>query len=110
MDVEVLWERIIGTVPASGEEVQTSTGLWFKVFSFNGRLFVDAASDGKLSSKLSRQRNISKNDFMVVYSFYEAWVKGEKGVRQTVSKKSQNTSYIFALIEKYSIECAGTPI
>ena len=37
-------------------------------------------------------------DFEFVCLYYDHWLKGEKGVRQEVTRKSQNTAYIFALI------------
>lgn len=96
-----MWGRIIGVIPASGEEIQTTTGLWFKASLNNGRLYVDKAVDHAPSSKLSMQRSITKKDFLLVHSYYDRWVKGEVGVSQEVSKKSKNTAYIFALIDKY---------
>lgn len=43
MSGEALWSRIIDVIPVSGEEIQTTTGLWFKASSINGRLYVDKA-------------------------------------------------------------------
>lgn len=97
-----MWSRIIGEIPASGEEIQTTTGLWFKASSIDGRLYVDKAVDQAPSSELSMQRPISKNDFLLVHSYYDRWVNGEVRVRHEVSRKSRNTAYIFALIDKYA--------
>ena len=102
MNGEALWSRIIEVIPVSGEELQTTTGLWIKVSSIDGRLYVDKATDHKPSSELSMQRSLSKNDFLLVYSYHDRWVKGEVGVRHEVSRKSRNTAYIFALIGKYA--------
>jgi len=101
MSGEALWSRIIGVIPATGEEIQTTTGLWFKASSIDGRLYVDKAVDQAPSSELSMQRSISKKDFLHVFSFYDRWVNGEVGVRHEVSRQSRNTAYIFALIDKY---------
>ena len=101
MSGEALWNRIIEILPVSGEEVQTITGLWFKASSIDGRLYVDKAVDHAPSSELSMQRSISKKDFLLVFSYYDRWVNGEVGVRHEVSRKSRNTAYIFALIDKY---------
>lgn len=102
MSGEALWSRIIDVIPFSGEEIQTTTGLWFKASSISGRLYVDNAVDHAPSSELSMQRAISKKDFMLVCSYYDRWVNGEVGVRHEVSRKSRNTAYIFALIDKYA--------
>ena len=96
-----MWNRIIEVLPVSGEEIQTTTGLWFKASSSDGRLYIDKAADHTPCSELSMQRYISKKDFLLVYSYYDRWVNGEVGLRHEVSRKSRNTAYIFALVEKY---------
>lgn len=101
MDGEVLWNGIISNLSSYGEELQTTTGLWFSASSDKGKLYVDKATSHFPSSKLSIRRPISKNDFLLVYSYYDRWVNGETGVRHEVSRKSRNTAYIFALIEKF---------
>ncbi|WML33414.1 hypothetical protein [Clostridium sp. OS1-26] len=101
MSGEALWNRIIEVLTVSGEEIQTTTGLWYKASSIDGRLYVDKAIEHVPSSELSMQRSISKKDFLLVYSYYDRWVNGEVGVRHEASRKSRNTAYIFALIDKY---------
>ena len=59
---EVLWNRIISELTQS-EEIQTTTGLWFRASSDNGKLCVDRATENAPSSELSIQRPISKKDF-----------------------------------------------
>lgn len=100
MNGETLWKRIISEL-SSGDELQTTTGLWFKVLSGKNKLYVDKATVHIPSSKLSMPRSISKNDFSFVYSYYDRWVNGEIGVRHEVSRKSRNTAYIFALIDRF---------
>jgi len=102
MGGEALWNRIVEVLPVSGEEIQTSTVLWFKASSSDIRLYINKAVDHAPSSKLSMQRSISKKDFLLVYSYYDRWVNGEAGIRHEVSSKSRNVAYIFALIDKYS--------
>lgn len=101
---EVLWNRITSELSKSGEELKTlKKGLWFRASSDNGKLYVDRATDNAPSSEISMQRPISKDDFLFVYSFYDRWLNGEIGVRYEVSRKSRNTAYIFALIDKFRI-------
>lgn len=102
MNGEKLWNTLITAISSSEEEMQTKTGSWFRVSSHNGKLYVDNASDNKPSSKLNKQRSISKKDFIDVNYYYDRWVSGEKGIRKEVIKISQNTAYIFALINKFN--------
>lgn len=44
MSGEALWNRIIAFLPLSGEEMQTTTGLWFKASSNDGRYDVPLQS------------------------------------------------------------------
>lgn len=101
MNGEVLWDRIIEVLSVSGEEVQTTTGLWFIAASQNGRVCVDKALKNTPSSELSKKRSISKKDFLLVYTYYDRWINGETGTRYEVSRKSRNTAYIFALIDMF---------
>lgn len=102
MDGETLWNRIIEQLPLSGEEMQTTTGLWFNASSYNGRLYINKAEEHVPSSEISIQRSISKKNFILVYPYYNLWVNGESGIRQEVNRKSRNSAYIFALLDKYS--------
>ena len=102
MNGELVWNRIISELSQSGEELQTKRGLWFKVYSKNERLYVNRAIENVPSSKISMERPISKKEFLFVYSYYERWVNQEEGVRKELSKKSMNSTYIFALIEKFN--------
>lgn len=101
MNGETLWNVVISGLSSLGEELQTTTGLWFRASSHDGRLYADRATDNTPSSKLSMQRGISKKDFIFVHTYYYRWVKGESGVRHEVSRKSRNTAYIFAIIGKF---------
>lgn len=101
MSGEALWNIIISGLSSSGVELQTTTGLWFKSSSNDGRLYVDRATDNEPPSELSMQRSISKKDFLFVHSYYDRWFNGESGVRHEVSRRSRNTAYIFALIDRF---------
>lgn len=101
MNAESLWNIVVSGLSSSGEELHTTTGLWFRASSHDGRLYVNRATDNTPSSELSMQRSISKKDFLFVHSYYDRWVNGELGVRHEVSRKSRNTAYIFALIDKF---------
>lgn len=102
MSGEALWGRFITGLSTEGEELQTTTGLWFRASALGERLYIDSATEHTPSCNLSKQRSISKKDFLFVYSYYDRWVNGAMGVRHEVSRKSRNTAYIFALISRFT--------
>ena len=63
MDGKALWNKIKSILSSLGDELQTTTGLWFRASSDKGKLIVDKASIHIPSSKLSSRRPIRKNDF-----------------------------------------------
>jgi len=40
---EVLWNKVISGLTGAGEELQTSTGLWFRALAKDGKLYVQRA-------------------------------------------------------------------
>lgn len=102
MDGQLFWSKIIAQL-TDGKEIQTTRGLWFRAFVVNNNLYIDQAIDEIPSSQISKRRMITKKDFLFVYSYYEAWASGERGITQTVSKQSQNVSYIFAIIKAFQM-------
>lgn len=56
MTGETLWNTIIAGLSSEDEEIQTTTGLWFRASSNDGRLYVDKATAHTPSSNLSMQR------------------------------------------------------
>ncbi|MBU8917580.1 hypothetical protein BGM25_16220 [Bacillus sp. FJAT-29953] len=103
MDAKTLWEKLINKARVTEFEIHTvpqnsSTPLWFQVGGQGSYLVISKARSNSPSVNLSNDRRISFKDFEFVHGFYERWQKGETGVRQEVSRKSQNTAYIFALI------------
>lgn len=64
---EVLWNIVISGRSSLGEELQTTTGLWFRSSSYDGRLYVKRPIDNTPSSELSMQRSILKKDFLFVH-------------------------------------------
>ncbi|WP_416148946.1 hypothetical protein ACM26V_22190 [Salipaludibacillus sp. HK11] len=103
MSGETLWSRVISGLSSSGEDLQTTTGLWFSRASVQGeKLYIDSTTERTPSCNLSKQRSISKKDFLFVYSYYDRWVNGETGVRHEVTRKLRNTAYIFSLISRFA--------
>lgn len=102
MTGEAIWSRAVSGLSSAEEELQTTTGLWFRASAQGERLYIDSATEHTPSCNLSKQRSISKRDFLFVHSYYDRWVSGETGVRHEVSRRSRNTAYIFALISRFT--------
>lgn len=101
MNGETLWNQVVSELSVSAKEVQTSRGLWFRASSQDGKIFVDADTDHEPRSKLSMPRPIFKKEFLFVYSYYERWQSGVPGIRKEICKKSMNSAYVLALIQKF---------
>lgn len=106
MKEQNLFEKIKSHLNCSSIELPTvPTGnrkpLWFKVYREDDTLMVDCAVKHSPPCNISLPRKITQSDFELVYSYYDRWVAGEIGVRHEVSRKSQNTAYIFGLIEEF---------
>jgi hypothetical protein len=80
---------------------QTKRGQWFAASSDGVNVYVNLAINHSPSSDLAIERTMTKQDFFLVLSYYDRWISGEKGVRSEVRNKSNNTSYIFSLIEYF---------
>lgn len=102
MNGETLWSRVISGLSSSREDLQTTTVLWFRASVQGEKLYIDSTTERTPSCNLSKQRAISKKDFLFVFSYYDSWVNGETGVRHEVSRKSRNTAYIFSLISRFA--------
>lgn len=99
---DLLWEKINNELNENKVEIKTlGRGLWFSAISVDGNIYIDKAIENKPSCNISSARKITERDFLFVHSYYERWKLGVAGIRHEVSRKSRNTAYIFALIEKY---------
>ncbi len=101
MNGEKLWRKIISQLPVDGEEMKTTEGLWFLVSASTDMIVVTKAIYNKPSSRLNKERNITQEEFLEIYPYYEQWIKDIPYTWQKAKKKSHNVSYIFPLIEKY---------
>ena len=98
MSCEEKWSNLIIKLEPDHIEVKTGTGLWVRAYIDSDKVYVDKAVVNLPSSRINNRRKISKNDFMLVCSYYDRWVSGNVGIRHEVSRLSRNTAYIFALI------------
>jgi hypothetical protein len=102
MNAKILWDnlkqRAAGNFEIHTTPQNKSVPLWFHVGKQGEQLIISKAQNHTPSVRLSNKRKISYKDFEFVCQYYDRWLKGESGVRQEVTRKSQNTAYIFALI------------
>lgn len=104
MEAAILWDKLREKASLSEFEIHTvqknknSNPLWFVVDVTDRHLVIKKAKLHTPSIKISMDRNITFKDFEFVYQYYNRWSMGDTSSRQEATKKSQNTSYIFALI------------
>jgi hypothetical protein len=105
MNAQMIWNKVHEKARFIDFEIQTvpqvrREPLWFHVSTQGNYLIISKAKYHNPSVNLSDDRKISFKDFEFVCGYYDRWLKGETGVRHEVSRKSQNTAYIFALISE----------
>lgn len=105
MNAAVLWEKLRERALQSEFEIHTvpqnkSVPLWFLVGLREKNLIIKKAKIHTPSVNISMDRMITFKDFEFVYRYYDRWQKGETNIRQEAAKKSQNTAYIFGLIDE----------
>ncbi|WML23808.1 hypothetical protein [Neobacillus sp. OS1-33] len=107
MGVTQVWENLRAKARLSEFEIHTvpqnkSIPLWFLVGVSDKHLVIKKAENHTPSIKISMDRAITYKDFEFVYRCNERWLKGDHSGRQEAIKKSQNTAYIYALIDEAS--------
>ena len=102
MSGEVIWELIKKQLENNELEFKTKRNLWFSAIYMDNKIYIDKAKNDEPSCKVNMIRPISKDEFILVYSFYHRWINKEPGIFDKAGKKFMNVSYIFALISNYS--------
>ena len=102
MSGEVVWELIKKQLENNELEFKTKRNLWFAAIYVDNKIYIDKAKKNEPSSKVNMIRSISKDEFILVHSFYHRWINKEPGIIEKAGKESMNVSYIFALISNYS--------
>jgi hypothetical protein len=87
-------------------EIQTirlnkTPGVWFLATFEDNTICIDNASAHTPLARISGKRYISEQEFIKISYYYEGWLGG-KYKRNNIRNESQNTSYIFALINYFS--------
>jgi len=108
-DAVLLWQKLLLTLSDLPQEVKTvsktgstAEGKWFYVNAVGDALHVDEAKTKIPSSKLANTRVITKVEFMALYPNYYKWRTGVMS-REQAKGNSLNSSYIFALINKFDV-------
>ena len=104
-DANALWSIIASSLHKQPRDIQTikqdgSGGLWFSAEVVDDTLYIDNTRQRTPSSKLASNRAISREEFMRVYPLYYSWKTGSVS-RVQVTKSTQNSSYIFAIIHNF---------
>ncbi len=107
MEAELQWKKLVDKARISEFEIHTvpqnkSIPLWFQVDVTDKHLVIKKAKLHTPSVRISMDRIITYKDFEFVYRHYDRWLKGDTSSKQEAAKKSQNTAYIFALIQEAS--------
>ena len=80
--------------------LQTKMSLNFHLNS-NGKRLLVTESDVKPSSKLKVPRPIYKDNFLLVFPYYERLKRGEKSLSREIQDNTRNYVYILSAIRYY---------
>lgn len=102
---EILWQRVVSALNQSPQDIYTvnkygNIGKWIHASAVNDTVQIGAAKQNIPSSKLTSTRFVCKNEFIELYPLYYQWKKG-KITREQAKGRSMNSSYIFALKNKF---------
>lgn len=75
--------------------------LFYSVSFENDYIIINNSNLKAPSVKLKQRRKINKTEFIKVSSYYNKWYEGVFGIRKVVRAVSQNTSYIFGIINHF---------
>jgi hypothetical protein len=103
---KALWTRIVSSLKKNSQEIKTvrldnRNGRWFLASVEGDMLSIKDARTYTPSIELTGTRLIGKDEFTIIYPFYEKW-RNKKYQRSDICKLSRNTSYIFALIAHFN--------
>jgi len=94
------WKKIVSEIGSTGREFET----WGRYWGYNNKFRVRAEKniivvDGP---SISSPRIITFTEFECVAALYDDYIKGVKGIRNTMRDDcGRNSSYIITLIHEY---------
>jgi hypothetical protein len=75
-------------------------GKWFSARCDGNNIIIQNSTTNNPATELSQPRYISKEEFIRIGLSYERW-RARTMPRSSIRNLSENTSYIFAIIEKF---------
>jgi len=102
------WNKIVAELSEAPRDLKTvpkknKDPIWFNASVSGNYILINKACVKQPSSRLSMPRPISFKEFEKVYGYYFKWKNDEPNARSKASSLSQNTSYIFGLIEYFGL-------
>lgn len=95
---DMYWNKMTSKLSGESIEVQTlKHGLWFHAYCENDSIYVEKAKNNTPSCCITAKRKITEDKFKVIYPYY----KEKNTLRKEAVKISQNTAYIYALINHF---------
>lgn len=95
---DVYWNKMISKLSGENVEVQTlKHGLWFHAYYENDCIYVEKAKNNEPSCCITSKRKITEEKFKMIYPYYKEKIT----LRKEAVKISQNTAYIYALINHF---------
>lgn len=92
------WNKMTSKLSTESVEVQTlKHGLWFHAYYENGSVYVEKSKVNTPSCCITTKRKITEEKFKSIFPYY----KEKSTLRKEAVKISQNTAYIYALINHF---------
>lgn len=95
---DMYWNKMTSKLSGENIEVQTlKHGLWFHAYYENDCIYVEKAKNNEPSCCITAKRKITEDKFKMVFPYF----KEKNTLRKEAVKISQNTAYIYALINHF---------
>lgn len=102
----MLWQTIVDSYSRNPRDIQTvplkGNGIWFYVFSQNGKVYVSKAQHHANSSQIHGTRPLDKNSCDAVFELYQRRKAGEP-VSQEAAAITQNQVYWYGIFHNMNL-------
>jgi hypothetical protein len=100
-----IWDAALESIKSAGIDVATvrldgRQGKWFLASRSGNAIAINNSTTKSPSVDLSQERCFGKEEFMRIGLLYEGWRNGATP-RNIIRNLSENTSYIFGIIERF---------
>jgi hypothetical protein len=101
-----IWNTLLTSIKGDGIDVVTvrldeRPGKWFAVRRTGNAILINNSRAKRPSTDISEERSVGKEEFIRIGQQYDGWRNGTIP-RNTIRNQSENTSYIFGIIAKFS--------